>query len=214
MGRALMLNASFEPLCVVSARRAVVLVLKEKAEIVHRNGTEVHAERMTGPVPSVIRLRNYVSVPCASVFRRPRRAVCGPLGVTGNGAFAGETLPPNTAIGYTRGDEDGPVSIPLRPNTRDLRGRGSTAGGGWSTAQDLRRVLQALRERRIPNGLPAGMGIAGGSGGMNAIVEGALPGGYDLIVLANLDPPAAERVARMIRDWLGVKDGDGGGHHR
>ena len=40
MARALLLNASFEPLCVVSSRRAVVLVLKEKAEIVHRNGAE------------------------------------------------------------------------------------------------------------------------------------------------------------------------------
>ena len=41
MARSLLLNASFEPLCVVSSRRAVVLVLKEKAEIVHRNGAEL-----------------------------------------------------------------------------------------------------------------------------------------------------------------------------
>ena len=45
MGRALLLNASFEPLCVVPMRRAVVLVLKEKAEIVARNGAELHSER-------------------------------------------------------------------------------------------------------------------------------------------------------------------------
>jgi hypothetical protein len=45
---------------------------------------------------------------------------------------------------------------------------------------------------------------------MNAVVEGDLPGGYDLIVLANLDPPAAERVSRMTRQWLGVRDDDGG----
>ena len=45
MGRALLLNASFEPLCVVSARRAVVLVLKEKAEILERNGAEFRSER-------------------------------------------------------------------------------------------------------------------------------------------------------------------------
>jgi hypothetical protein len=73
------------------------------------------------------------------------------------------------------------------------------------------RFLQALRENRIQNGVPAGLGIAGGSGGMNTIVEGGLPGGYDLIVLANLDPPAAERVVRMTREWLGVHDDDGGG---
>ena len=49
LGRALLLNASFEPLCVVSVRRAVVLVLKEKAEIVARNGAELHSERLTLP---------------------------------------------------------------------------------------------------------------------------------------------------------------------
>ena len=56
MGRTLLLNASFEPLCVVSIRRAVVLVLKEKAEVVARNGAELRSERTTVPVPSVIRL--------------------------------------------------------------------------------------------------------------------------------------------------------------
>ena len=75
MARALLLNASFEPLCVVSSRRAVVLVLKDKAEIVHRNGAEFHAERLTVPVPSVIRLRHYVRVPYRSVVPLSRRAV-------------------------------------------------------------------------------------------------------------------------------------------
>ena len=56
MARSLLLNASFEPLCVVSSRRAVVLVLKEKAEIVHRNGAEMRSERRSIPVPTVIRL--------------------------------------------------------------------------------------------------------------------------------------------------------------
>jgi len=134
-----------------------------------------------------------------------------PAQMTRTGSFAVDSLPPNTAIGYTRGDENAPLNTPLRPNTHELPGRGSSAGGGYSTAQDLVGFLQALRERRIPNGLPAGLGIAGGSGGMNAIIEGGLPGGYDLIVLANLDPPAAERVARMTQEWLGVHDDDGGG---
>jgi CubicO group peptidase (beta-lactamase class C family) len=139
-----------------------------------------------------------------------REHIFQPAGMTRTGSFFVESLPPNTAIGYTRGDEDAPSSVPLRPNTRDLPGRGSSAGGGYSTAQDLLRFLQALREQRIQNGLPAGLGIAGGSGGINAIVEGDLPGGYDLIVLTNLDPPSAERVARMARGWLGVRD-DGNG---
>ncbi|HEY8312018.1 MAG TPA: hypothetical protein VIG47_15745, partial [Gemmatimonadaceae bacterium] len=79
-------------------------------------------------------------------------------------------------------------------------------GGGYSTVHDLLAFLQALRAHRIRSGPPAGLGAAGGSGGLNGDVEGDLPGGYDLIVLANQDPPAAERVADLVRKWLGVKD--------
>jgi hypothetical protein len=63
--------------------------------------------------------------------------------------------------------------------------------------------MNALRANKIPGGPPAGsVGIAGGAPGLNAAMEGDLPGSYDLIVLANLDPPAAERVARIVRGWL------------
>jgi hypothetical protein len=92
-------------------------------------------------------------------------------------------------------------------NYETLPGRGSSAGGGYSTAADLLAFVRALREHRIPGGGPAGIGIAGGAPGINGVVEGDLPGGYDVVVLANLDPPAAERVGRMIREWLGAKDG-------
>ena len=75
MGRALLLNASFEPLCVVPMRRAVVLVLKEKAEIVARNGAVLHSERVQLPVPSVIRLNHFVRVPHRNRVPLSRRAV-------------------------------------------------------------------------------------------------------------------------------------------
>lgn len=75
MGRALLLNASFEPLCVVPVRRAVVLVLKEKAEVVTRNGAWIRSERRAVPVPTVIRLRSYVRVPRRSRVPLSRRAV-------------------------------------------------------------------------------------------------------------------------------------------
>ena len=75
MGRALLLNASFEPLCVVPMRRAVVLVLKEKAEIIVRNGAVLHSERAQLPIPSVIRLRHFVRVPYRNRVPLSRRAV-------------------------------------------------------------------------------------------------------------------------------------------
>jgi D-alanyl-D-alanine carboxypeptidase len=133
------------------------------------------------------------------------------VGMTRTGSFFVDSLPANTAIGYTTGRENSPPDTPLHPNVQELPGRGSSAGGGYSTAQDLLKFLKALREHRIGNGLPAGLGIAGGSGGINGVVEGSLPGGYDLVVLTNLDPPAAERVARMTRGWLGVNDDRGPG---
>lgn len=75
MTRALLLNASFEPLCVLPARRAVVLVLKEKAEIIERDSAEFHSERTCVPVPRVIRLNHYVRVPFRSCVPLSRRAV-------------------------------------------------------------------------------------------------------------------------------------------
>jgi D-alanyl-D-alanine carboxypeptidase len=134
-----------------------------------------------------------------------------PAGMTRTASFAVDSLPANTALGYTRGGDDAPLNAPLRANTGELPGRGSSAGGGYSTADDLLKFLKALREHRIANGLPPGLGIAGGAPGINAVLDGALPGGYDLVVLANQDPPAAMRVARMTREWLGVADDAGPG---
>lgn len=75
MGRSLILNATYEPLGVVSARRAVVLVLSEKAEMIHPSGDEFHSERLTVAVPSVIRLRYMVRVPYRRRAALNRRAV-------------------------------------------------------------------------------------------------------------------------------------------
>jgi len=75
MGRALVLNASHQPLAVVSARRAVVLVLKEKAEVVVSNGQRFRAERIEMDAPSVLRLRHFVRVPYRATAPLTRRAV-------------------------------------------------------------------------------------------------------------------------------------------
>lgn len=74
MRRVLVLNASYQPLNLVNIKRAVVLVLKEKAEIIEERGGHLHSERMAMPYPSVIRLVYYVSVPYRTVSLS-RRAV-------------------------------------------------------------------------------------------------------------------------------------------
>ncbi len=73
--RALVLNASYEPLCAVSSRRAVVLLLTQKAELVSDTGMVVHSERLAVPVPSVVRLRSFVSIPFRRRVAVSRRAV-------------------------------------------------------------------------------------------------------------------------------------------
>jgi len=75
MSKALVLNATYEPLCVVSVRRAVVLVLKDKAEVVHAADRVFHSERASVPVPSVIRLTHFVKVPFRARAALNRRAV-------------------------------------------------------------------------------------------------------------------------------------------
>lgn len=74
--RVLVLNSSYEPLNVCTVRRAVVLVLKEKAEMLETGVRELRAESMTMPRPVVIRLVTYVRVPREKAGRRiTRRAV-------------------------------------------------------------------------------------------------------------------------------------------
>ena len=75
MGRALVLNASYEPLGVVTGRRAVVLVLAGKADPIHESGLALHSERVVVVVPSVIRLRYLVKVPYQRRINLSRRAV-------------------------------------------------------------------------------------------------------------------------------------------
>ncbi len=75
MRSALVLNATFEPLSIVSARRAVWLVLSDKAEIVEDDGSVVHSVSITIPGPLVIRLRYLVKVPYHRRTALSRRAV-------------------------------------------------------------------------------------------------------------------------------------------
>ena len=62
-GRVLVLNASYEPINVCSVRRATVLLLKSRAEVLEQAERALHSERLTLQRPLVIRLVNYVRIP-------------------------------------------------------------------------------------------------------------------------------------------------------
>jgi CubicO group peptidase (beta-lactamase class C family) len=124
-----------------------------------------------------------------------REHIFEPAGMTHAGWFEKSDLPGDIARGYTgKGREVNYGTLPQR---------GSSAGGGYCTAEDLLRYVQALRAGilRLP-GSERGLGIAGGAPGLNAVLDWMPERAYIVVVLSNFDPPAAERIARRIRRTL------------
>src|SRR5947209_10921422 len=75
-GRVLVLNATYEPINVCTVRRAVVLLLKAKAEVIEHAEWELHSATRTIARPVVIRLVTYVHIPRGTHRRKiTRRAV-------------------------------------------------------------------------------------------------------------------------------------------
>jgi 5-methylcytosine-specific restriction endonuclease McrA len=75
MSIVLVLNASYEPISVVSVRRAVILLLKEKAELIEAAEAELRSENVTMRLPLVIRLFYYVRIPYRVSLPITRRTV-------------------------------------------------------------------------------------------------------------------------------------------
>lgn len=73
----LILNATYEPLSVVSSRRAVVLVIRGKAVVLEGRDEQWSSESATFIVPSVVKLTSYVRVPYQRTVPVTRRAVFG-----------------------------------------------------------------------------------------------------------------------------------------
>lgn len=126
-------------------------------------------------------------------------------GMTSTDSYAIDELPANTAVGYASS------AVGKRtPNVSQQPARGSSAGGGYSTAEDMLRFATALRTKKLvvpsddgtfPSNF-SGVGIAGGSPGVNAIFITNGTTGYTVIVLSNFDPPSAEKPGELVRDWL------------
>lgn len=131
------------------------------------------------------------------------------------------------SVGYTK--EGGRWS----PNTDTLPFRGSSAGGGYSTVEDLLAFANALTSHKLLDAehtdlLMTGkvdampgiryaygfmdakrgahwFGHGGGAPGMNGELRIYPDSGYVVTVLANMDPPAATRVAEFIGQRLPAK---------
>jgi len=122
-----------------------------------------------------------------------------PAGMNDSASFEKDAAVPNRALGYVR---DGSS---WKQNYETLPARGSSAGGGYSTARDLLKYTVALGEGTIagvPEEMRGGFAIAGGAPGLNAFLEWDPGSGYVVVVMSNFGPPSAQRVGRQIRDWL------------
>jgi len=84
--KVLLLNQNYEPVTVVSAKKAIILFILQKVEIIEKREQLVRSQYMALPMPSVIRLTCYVKVPRkgvelnrANLFRRDgyRCQYCG-----------------------------------------------------------------------------------------------------------------------------------------
>lgn len=146
------------------------------------------------------------------------RNIFAPAGMGSTGNLP-ETAPlPRRAVAYVGS------GAALRRGDATLPVRGTSAGGGYSTAADLNRFVDALVSHRLLRadtlqtligggvtsadgqlhpydfgstmpGLGPFIGHRGGAPGMNGEVLHFLASGYTIVVLANRDPPVADRMA-------------------
>ncbi|MCK5148912.1 HNH endonuclease, partial [bacterium] len=64
----LVLNQNYEPMQITNARRAIVLVFSEKAEIIEHNHAMVRTVSTAMPLPSIVRLSRFVLRPNRKVL--------------------------------------------------------------------------------------------------------------------------------------------------
>ena len=150
-----------------------------------------------------------------------------PAHMTATGSQPEHQPVPGLSVGYMKP----PGTATWMPNSETLPYRGTSAGGGYSTAGDLTRFAQALLGHQllspdstrllITGKVDAAPGIRyaygfvdrrdiegngtvghnGGAPGMNGDLRVYPQSGYITVVLANMDPPAAGRIAT----WLDAR---------
>jgi CubicO group peptidase (beta-lactamase class C family) len=161
-----------------------------------------------------------------SYYDYVREHIYVPAGMTASGSEPEDQQVTNRSIGYMRADGGA-----WSPNKETLPYRGTSAGGGYSTVEDLLRFANALEKHKLLNAdytemLTTGkvesrgggkyaygfsdrmvngtrcFGHGGGAPGMNGELSICPKPGYVVTVLANLDPPAASRVADFVTNRL------------
>jgi D-alanyl-D-alanine carboxypeptidase len=159
-----------------------------------------------------------------------REHIFRPAGMTNSDSLPEDQAVPRRSIGYMR-NEGGKGLV---PNNDTLPYRGTSAGGGYTTVEDLLRFGNALLTHKLLNDEHTDMlttgheqtprgnkyafgfmdnvedgvrwyGHGGGAPGMNGDLRIFPQSGYVIAALANLDPPAAERIASYAGQRLPAK---------
>lgn len=157
-----------------------------------------------------------------------------PAGMMNSDSYERDKEVPNLAIGYTKMGENGrpDPSAPRRPNSSMRPLKGSPAGGGYSTVEDLLRFSVALRDHKLlsqkyteiittgkvemgTSGRKYGYGFGeevsnggrifghnGGGPGIGAHFDILPESGYVAVILGNYDPPATMAVVKKIRELI------------
>jgi CubicO group peptidase (beta-lactamase class C family) len=164
-----------------------------------------------------------------SYYDYVRKHVFQPAGMTSTDSLPESEPVEDRSVGYTKTSAGG-----WRPNGETLPYRGTSAGGGYSTVEDLNRFATALKEHKLldplhtellttgkvdtPNGSKYAYGFSdssesgmscfghgGGAPGMNGDLKICPRSGYVIAVLSNLDPPAAQRGSNYATARLPMK---------
>jgi CubicO group peptidase (beta-lactamase class C family) len=164
-----------------------------------------------------------------SYYDYVRDHIFKPAGMIATASEPEDQVVADRSTGYMRSEGTG-----WQPNTDTLPYRGTSAGGGYSTVEDLLKFATALQTNKLlkpqytemlttgkvetPNGGRYAYGFqeasvngtrcfghGGGAPGMNGELKICPGPGYVVAVLSNLDPPAATRVADFITNRLPIK---------
>lgn len=169
-----------------------------------------------------------------SYYDYVKQNIFKPAGMSSTDSYERDKDIPNLAIGYTKAGENGrpDPAAARRPNTPMRPLKGSPAGGGYSTLDDLLKFSVALKDHKLLSQkyteiITSGkveMGAAGrkyaygfgddvsngrhivghngGGPGISANFDMLVDSGYTAVILGNYDPPALMPVVTKVRDLI------------
>lgn len=141
-----------------------------------------------------------------------RSKIHEPIGMNETESYESDKMVPNLAEGYMFSKEK-----KTRVNNVSTRpARGSSGGGGYSTAPDMLKFanaiesgsfqmpksLKQMKDRLISSFSRGAIRFGGGAPGINSAIVNKVGSGYSVIVLTNFDPPTASKTSRKIRELI------------